>query len=90
MTKQEEIREGIAAYIPCPMQMGDDFTCCPYLPEEGCIKCSKLSKIALTLMRYLHSQGVVIKGSAVMAGKRMKDVYKVESLIEEVSNGKGL
>ena len=43
----------------------------------------ELERITKQLKQDLHSQGVVIKVHAVMAGQHMTDVYLVEPLIKE-------
>ena len=60
--KREEIREGIGKWIPCPMQMGDEWESCPdHKYAEGCAYCVPKMRVVAGLTNYLHSQNVVIK-----------------------------
>ncbi|KKN21274.1 hypothetical protein LCGC14_0927050 [marine sediment metagenome] len=76
MTKQEEIREGIRLILDSEWN--------GYNWETLKQTMSRVHRIKTeTILSYLHSQGAVLKGSAISAGKHMHGVYRVESLVEE-------
>jgi len=76
MTKQEEIKEGIADILRITRAEGELHKLPTFTPDR--------------LLAYLHSQGVVIKSKNQMVPvtfggllKDNKDIFRVEPLVEE-------
>jgi len=78
MTKQEEIREGIANLIPTDCD-GCSYDCV----EDGGILCSGQKGVANLILNYLNSQGVVIRTDAEYKYASNGTWWNTESLIDE-------
>jgi len=77
MTKQEEIREGIAKTVNNFMR--------PSIVKNS--KVYNVSRLTSEILSYLHSQGVVVKGDSLgVSHPHLSAYYTVEPLIKEGLN----
>lgn len=88
MTRQEKIRGGIQNKLKdtCKKTIGIG---CPY--NYDCeLHPDCMYEESLNYVRYLYSQGVVIRGESLGASHpHLSAYYTIESLIEEVKDGRG-